>query len=190
MTSRDPMRGLGRKDSELGQGTGARKELADIVQQAGDSLLQLGGTRGEDLAGALARLLNVVADEAVHSRRFAAALRDAITVPSASDTDQPRRPHRRASGVLDPFTVFGEVGVDGLRTRLAELDLEQLRDIVAEHGMDNDRLAMKWKDPNRVIDRIVERVAARLAKGSAFRAPSSSPAARAAAREHEQQNDG
>jgi hypothetical protein len=47
-----------------------------------------------------------------------------------------------------------------------------LRDIVAEHGMDNDRLAMKWKDSARVIDRIVERVASRLAKGPAFRAPS------------------
>lgn len=35
--------------------------------------------------------------------------------------------------------------------------------------MDHDRLAMKWKDPTRVIDRIVERVVARAAKGSAFR---------------------
>jgi hypothetical protein len=71
--------------------------------------------------------------------------------------------------VLDPFAVFNDAGEDGLRGRLGELTLDQLRDIVAEHGMDNDRLAMKWKDPARVIDRIVERVAARLAKGSAFR---------------------
>jgi hypothetical protein len=43
--------------------------------------------------------------------------------------------------------------------------LEQLRDIVAEHGMDNERLAMKWKDPQRVIDRIVDRVASRAVRG-------------------------
>ncbi|GAB3269394.1 hypothetical protein GCM10027449_03650 [Sinomonas notoginsengisoli] len=49
------------------------------------------------------------------------------------------------------------------------MDLEHLRDIVAEHGMDHDRLAMKWKDPNRVIERIVDKVAARATKGSAFR---------------------
>lgn len=36
-------------------------------------------------------------------------------------------------------------------------------------GEDNDRLAMKWKDEQRVIDRIVDRVTARSAKGSAFR---------------------
>jgi len=73
--------------------------------------------------------------------------------------------------VLDPFAVFSESGEDGLRGRLGELSLDQLRDIVAEHGMDSDRLAMRWKDPMRVIDRIVERVASRRAKGSAFRAP-------------------
>jgi hypothetical protein len=33
--------------------------------------------------------------------------------------------------------------------------------------MDHDRLAMKWKDPERVIGRIVERVGVRSAKGSA-----------------------
>ena len=37
--------------------------------------------------------------------------------------------------------------------------------------MDHDRLAMKWKDQERVIGRIVERVMARASKGSAFRGP-------------------
>lgn len=53
---------------------------------------------------------------------------------------------------------------------MTTLSLDQLRDIIAEHGMDNDRLAMKWKDPARVIDRILERVSSRSEKGSAFRA--------------------
>jgi hypothetical protein len=97
---------------------------------------------------------------------LAKALHAAIAVPESREADLPKRPHRRAPGVLDPFTVFGESGEEGLRSRLAELSLDQLRDIVAEHGMDSDRLAMRWKDPKRVIDRIVERVATRRAKGS------------------------
>lgn len=48
----------------------------------------------------------------------------------------------------------------------------ELRDIVVEHGMDHDPLAMKWNDPARVMDRFVERVAARSANGSAFRTSS------------------
>jgi hypothetical protein len=72
--------------------------------------------------------------------------------------------------MIDPFAVYNDGGEAGLRERLASLDLEQLRDIVSEHGMDYDKLAMKWKTPERVVERIVDRVVTRLAKGSAFRA--------------------
>ncbi len=92
-----------------------------------------------------------------------------------TDRNSTRRSNRRSPGVIDPFAVFTEGGEIGLRERLA-LSLEQLRDIVAEHGMDHDRLAMKWKDRQRVADRIVDRVAARMTKGSAFRSrPSHEP---------------
>jgi hypothetical protein len=148
----------------------APSELAEDVRRAGDALLRLGDTRGEDLARTLARLVTAVAGEAERNTRLAKALYAAIAVPEDSETDHSKRPHRRASGVLDPFAVYSDAGEDGLRARLGELSLDQLRDIVAEHGMDNDRLAMRWKDPTRVIDRIVERVTTRLTKGSAFRA--------------------
>lgn len=79
------------------------------------------------------------------------------------------RSGRRSPGPLDPFAVYADTGESGLRQALATLDLEQLRDLVAEHGMDHDRLAMKWKSPDRVIGRIVERVEAVSSKGFAFR---------------------
>ena len=79
------------------------------------------------------------------------------------------RSGRRSPGAIDPFTVYADMGESGLRHALASLDLEQLRDIIAQHGMDHDRLAMKWKRPDRVIARIVERVEAVSSKGFAFR---------------------
>lgn len=79
------------------------------------------------------------------------------------------RSGRRSRGAIDPFKIYADTGESGLRHALATLDLEQLRDIVAEHGMDHDRLAMKWKSPDRVIGRIVERVEAVSSKGFAFR---------------------
>jgi hypothetical protein len=51
-----------------------------------------------------------------------------------------------------------------------ELSLEQLRDIVAEFGMDPGKLVLKWKSPQKVIDRIVEISMPRAQKGDAFRA--------------------
>lgn len=120
-----------------------------------------------DLAGTIAGLVAAVANEATRTARFATALSAAAAAPVREA--KPKRTGRRAAGVIDPFAVYGETGASGLRGRLAQLNLEELRDIVAEHGLDHDRLAMKWKDAGRVIDRIVDKVTTRAAKGSAFR---------------------
>lgn len=148
---------------------------ADDVTRAGDSLLALVDKATPELAATLARLVTVVADEAVRSPRFANALSRALAGADVTASTPARKGGRRAPGAIDPYEVYATDGESGLRDALARLDLEQLRDIVAEHGMDNDRLAMKWKDANRVIDRIVDRVKARAAKGSAFRAPAEGP---------------
>lgn len=143
------------------------------TQIAGDALVALAESGHPQLAAQIVGLVQVIADEATRSRRFARALSKALEEPNLSggksDPTVARRSNRRKPGPFDPFTIFAEGGGQGLHDRLAELDLEQLRDIVADHGMDHDRLAMKWKDPTRVIARIVERVAARASKGSAFR---------------------
>lgn len=75
---------------------------------------------------------------------------------------------RRAPGVIDPFAGFRAGGEEALRGKLEDLDVEQLKDIVAEHGMDQARLAMKWKTPARLVDLIVSTVRDRLKKGNAF----------------------
>jgi hypothetical protein len=57
----------------------------------------------------------------------------------------------------------------GLREPLSQLELAQLRDIVAEHGLNNDWLAMRWTKADRVMGRIDNRVVDKAAKGYAFR---------------------
>ncbi|MEV3901748.1 hypothetical protein AB0K11_05435 [Mycobacterium sp. NPDC050551] len=129
------------------------------------------------LADVLAQVVGAVADEATRSPRFAKTLTDALvsTPPAAPAADvtntaaPAKRSKRRPSGLFDPFAVYRESGEDGLRSRLSELNPDQLKDIIAEHGMDHDRLAMRWKTPKKLIDRIVEKVTAAVAKGSAFR---------------------
>ncbi|MFF0572820.1 hypothetical protein [Streptosporangium saharense] len=135
--------------------------------------------RDPELAGQLARLISVIAVEAGRSTRISKALRTAMDLGTGQEdsnaASRVRRPHRRTPGVLDPFAIYADSGEQGLREELTKLNLEQLRDIIAEHQMDHDRLAMKWKDTARVIDRITERVAVRAAKGSAFRSPLTEP---------------
>lgn len=134
----------------------------------------------QELADVLNNLTTVVVEEARRNPAFAARLSDALgraqsdsaaVAPEAVPVPARARPKRgrRAPGPWDPYAVYAEVGEAGLREGLGELELEQLRDIVAEHGMNNDGLVMKWKTASRVIDRIVDRVVARAAKGDAFR---------------------
>jgi hypothetical protein len=85
-------------------------------------------------------------------------------------SEESGRPHRRAPGVLDPFETIQQ-GEEILKSRLEGLDVEQLKDIVAEHGMDRSKLAMKWKTKDRLIALIVSTVANRARKGEAFREP-------------------
>ena len=115
------------------------------------------------------------------ANRLASALDQTRETESSSGGDRKtrtrRRPKsstrrrgspRRQPGAFDPFAVFQEEP-DALRSRLQSLNIEQLKDIVAEHGMDQAKLAMKWKKPERLIDLIAETVRDRMRKGNAFR---------------------
>jgi hypothetical protein len=78
-----------------------------------------------------------------------------------------RGANRRAPAVLDPVQLARQ-GEPALRTGLSKLKLEQLKDIVADYGMDSGKLVLKWKTPERIIDRIVEVSLSRIRKGEGF----------------------
>lgn len=160
--------------------SGSRARLR-IQMSAADGALQKLSHENPRLATALANLVRVLADEAARTPRFAQALGDALLVETDVELDaqanvrklsvakgaNPRR--KRESGPFDPFVVYRDADEAVLRTRLHELEVEQLKDIIAEHAMDYDKLAMRWRTPNRLQDRIVERVRARETKGDVFR---------------------
>ena len=135
------------------------------------------------LRNTLNRIVRVLIEEAERNPGFDAALKDAIgsdldksKAPQKANSDKvdegvvKRGKNRRAAASLDPVQLVRD-GEAALRNALEGLSLEQLRDIVAEYGMDPGRLVMKWNTPERVIDRVVEMAVARAQKGSAFRKP-------------------
>ncbi|WOQ17365.1 hypothetical protein [Raineyella sp. W15-4] len=95
------------------------------------------------------------------------------TTPPLPPANPPKR--RRQPSPLDPYAVAASDGVDGLRDRLQRLDIEQLKDVVAEYGMNYDGRAMTWKDHHRFVERIVEKTDFGAAQGSAFRSGRTSP---------------
>ena len=137
----------------------------------------------------LIQLVEIVADEAERNSPFRRRLEEALS-PRQMDlsairedqlsepkalADPLRKGGRRTPAILDPLGLARQ-GEDVLRKELSALDIEQLRDVVAQYGMDPGKLVMKWRDSARISDRIVELSIARSTKGDAFRAekPSSS----------------
>lgn len=133
-----------------------------------------------DLEDKLRDLLELILDEVREHPEFGARLhhifnaapqRQRIPRPDsipAQEVGPRRRANRRAPALVDPVSLIQE-SEDRLRVQLSALDLEQLRDIVAEYGMDQAKLVMKWKTREKVVERIVEVARARSTKGDAFR---------------------
>lgn len=94
------------------------------------------------------------------ARRVVAALEKAST--------EPRGSRRRAPAILDPFAIYRE-DPSALRPALERLEIEQLKDVVAQYAMDARRLALKWKTPERLIELIERVVEQRARKGDSFR---------------------
>jgi hypothetical protein len=138
-----------------------------------------------NLRKALADIVQVVADEAARNPEFNRRLGEVLGFSSTEDEErlvrvrvsgigagaasQRRSKSRRAPAVLNPIDLASE-GEEQLRRRLVTLTMDQLKDVVADYGMDPGRLVMKWKSAERVIDRIVELSMSRARKGDAFRA--------------------
>ena len=106
----------------------------------------------------------VLAERALRRLRADPKLAGLVVMPPGL-----KRTGRREPAKLDPFKVLAEGGEHALTVRLAELDPEELRDIVAQYGMDPRRLVMKWKDSERLREHIVFTTVQRSRKGDAFR---------------------
>lgn len=122
------------------------------------------------LKSALQSLLRVVIEEAEQNAGFTRKLETALgldATPASSNPISKSASNRRTPAVLDPVSVARE-GEQVLRQRLETLSLEQLKDIVADYGMDPGKLVLKWKTSKRIIDRIVEYSLARAVKGDVF----------------------
>jgi len=107
----------------------------------------------------------VLAERALRRLRADPKLADLVVIPPGL-----KRTGRREPAKLDPFKILAEGGEHALTARLAELDQEELRDIVAQYGMDPRRLVMKWRDPERIREHIMATTVQRSRKGDAFRA--------------------
>ena len=113
----------------------------------------------------LKTIFKIIFDEAENNPNFNEKFKEVF---SDKPKESRRKTHRRSPAAIDPIKVIEE-GEEKLKIELSNLDIERLKDIIAEFGMDTSKLAMKWKNKDRLINHIVTFSVQRIKKGDAFR---------------------
>lgn len=128
-------------------------------------------------ASILKQLFNAVMDEIKQNEDFACKIEQILNVEAAvlkskatsrKASGTARSSNRRDPAVLDPVALIIE-DENLLIEKLKELDAKQLKDIIADYGMDPSKLAMRWRNQERLINHIVDTARRRASKGDAFR---------------------
>lgn len=114
----------------------------------------------------LKKLYECVIDEMKSNSQFADKI--GLILEGHTVKSPIKRTKRRSPAKLNPLELISADTID-LESRLQRLSVEELKDIIAEYGMDNAKLAMNWKKKDRLIALILETSQRRSKKGDVFR---------------------
>ncbi|TAL46787.1 hypothetical protein EPN87_04405 [archaeon] len=69
---------------------------------------------------------------------------------------------------IDIFQIYANGGELSLRNEIEKLDIEDIKNIIRKNSFDSSKLAIKWKNKERLVDLIINKVSARSDKGKVF----------------------
>ncbi len=93
--------------------------------------------------------------------------KNAKAIPTSSTSKS--RSRKRNPALFNPETILEQHGEETLLDSLNQLEMDQLKDMVSEFGMDPAKKVMKWKKKERFVAHIFEVAHHRVKKGVAFR---------------------
>ena len=106
----------------------------------------------------------IIADEILTNEEFSQKM-SGIFYNDTSVVE--KRKNRRSPAKIDPFALL-ERGEDNLFMALADLSIDELKDVISANGMDTAKLAMKWKDRKRLENHIIDATKRKSSRGEAF----------------------
>jgi len=107
----------------------------------------------------------LITDEILNNSDFAQKMNEILCYENSDVA--PKRKNRRLPAKIDPFVLL-ERGEDILSGALAELSVDELKDVISANGMDTSKLAMKWKDRDRLEKHIIQATKRKSFRGEAF----------------------
>ncbi|BDH60246.1 hypothetical protein MTP04_03760 [Lysinibacillus sp. PLM2] len=93
----------------------------------------------------------------------------ASATTTTTSTTTKKRTRKRNPALFNPEIVLSEKGKEGLFDSLNQLEIDQLKDIVSEYGMDPAKKVMRWRTKEKIVTHILEVTNNWMQKGEAFR---------------------
>ncbi len=104
------------------------------------------------------------------ARRLSAPLIDYLNSEDTKSEGSPIRKSHKPSipEGFDPFKIYYEKGGVGLMASLQDMEINTLKSVLSEYGLDPSRSYSRWRKHERLSSLIVERVKALSNKGKVF----------------------
>ncbi|KUG03288.1 hypothetical protein ASZ90_019387 [hydrocarbon metagenome] len=105
------------------------------------------------------------------AKRLSLPLMEYLNSNVIKDPGSPTRKSKKPSSIpegFNPLKIYYEQGEAGLMTSLQDMDINTLKSIISEYGLDPARTYSRWRKHERLSSFIVERVKALNNKGKVF----------------------
>jgi hypothetical protein len=69
---------------------------------------------------------------------------------------------------IDIYEIYKKMGAEGLKDKLNDLQIDELKEIIKTHRLDPKKYFYKWKTTEKFINFIIEKVKYKIDKGKTF----------------------
>ncbi|RUL52019.1 hypothetical protein [Lysinibacillus antri] len=114
-------------------------------------------------------LFQVILQETKSNQDFAEKVAIIFSDSESKSASKTTSPKKRNPAPFNPEIVLEEKGEEELLHALKALDVDGLKDIVSQFGMDPAKNVMRWRKKDKYIAHIFEVTQNRLKKGNVFR---------------------
>lgn len=117
----------------------------------------------------LKEIIEIILEEAKKNKDFEEALKGAL-YREKSDLVKAKTKCRikRESAKINPL-IEVEKGENDLRQKLEELNIQELKNVIYDYGLDNMKNSVRWKKKEKFVNLIIEMSKKKISKGNAFR---------------------
>lgn len=117
-----------------------------------------------DIVSVWKKISKVIQDEMTENEGFAKKIEE-ILFPEG--TEKPKKKSKRNPAKINPIRLWEE-GEEKLREEVAKLDVEELKDVIAEYGLDPKKSANRLKKREKLEELIFEGAKRTATRGDAF----------------------